>query len=163
MRELSAKTSFLQVGYYLDNWSFIKGDIRGDRDEGFYHAGLGNVEEKIPFVWAQRDTGPLVKTLVEAEAGVNLLGYSELLTWKEYMQMWGRVLGVKLGGDCGSGYKSVSAEEIKAGIQGPEEMKMEALESMQYVQEFGWTGGEPGVLHPKDVSVSLLAVPMRIG
>lgn len=148
---LVERTSFLQVGWYVDNWNFIKGDMKRTEDGRWYHAGLGKGENLIPFVWTQRDTGPLVRALVEAEPGKSLLGYSELMSWKEYMKVWARVLGLKLAGDDGSGHKELSVEEAREAIEGPEELKTEAVESIQYVQEFGWTGGEPGVLHPKDL------------
>ncbi|EOD43894.1 putative nad dependent epimerase protein [Neofusicoccum parvum UCRNP2] len=63
----------------------------------------------------------------------------ELMSWKEYMKIWARVLGLKLAGDDGSGHKELSVEEAREAIEGSEELKMEAVESIQYVQEFGWT------------------------
>lgn len=57
-----------------------------------------------------KDTGILVEALVlEAEPGTTLLGYSQYLTWREWMAIWAKTVGVEL---LDGGFKSITWHEI---------------------------------------------------
>ena len=109
----------------------------------------GRGDRPIPFLDTQKDTGALVRALVEApEAGVDLLGYSRMMTWEEYMKLWCEIVGVK------GTFREVSVDEYAKGF--PESLARELAEGYAYQIEFGWEGGDPDVVHPKDVSLSIV-------
>lgn len=148
---LGPKASFVQVGLYVDNWKVIQGALGRVEGGGFASKVLGDGRAKIPFVWTRRDTGVVVRKLIEdLEPGKSVLAYSEFASWREFMAKFKKVLGVELGGD--EGIVSLSFEELKEGIPGDEDMKNEIAESSGYFEDFGYDGGDPDVLHPKDVS-----------
>ena len=60
------------------------------------------------------------------------------------MKLWSSILGVR------GTYQQASPEEFGAAL--PESMRREIEETFYYVVEFGWAGGDPKVVHPKDVS-----------
>lgn len=60
------------------------------------------------------------------------------------MKLWGDILGVK------AGFKRVSADEFFENV--PEPLKKELWDTYDYVEEFGYTGGDPNVLTPEQVS-----------
>ena len=100
----------------------------------------------MPFVVAHEDTGAFVKALVDLPAGTNLLGVSEHMTFPEYTKLWGDVMGVK------ATFKEVSEEEFFQGM--PEPLKKELVETFRYVEEFGYTGGDPEVKDAEQVRFS---------
>ena len=99
----------------------------------------------IPVVDTCADTGAFVKGLLSVPPGRNVLGYSSLVSKEEYMRLWCRHLGVK------GAFKQVSADEWDK--QFPESMRKEVAEASAYAEEFGYHGGDPDVVHPKDVSI----------
>lgn len=101
---------------------------------------------KIPLIATKEDTGLLVKTLIESEPGKNLLAYRESMTLSDFAETWGSVLGVKT--------NYVPVDLGKEWGLSPAELKRDIEEAMAYVTEFGFDGGDPSVIHPKDVSES---------
>lgn len=102
----------------------------------------------MPFVVAHEDTGAFVKALVDLPPGKNLLGVSEHMTWPEWTKLWGEVLGVK------ATFKQVSEDDYFRGA--PDPLKKELAETFAYVEEFGYTGGDPEVLTVEQVSLICL-------
>ena len=98
----------------------------------------------IPIVDTCADTGAFVKGLLSVPPGKNLLGYGSLISKEDYMRIWCKHLGVK------GVFKQVSTEEWDK--QFPESMRKEVAEASAYAEEFGYDGGDPDVVHPKDVS-----------
>jgi hypothetical protein len=153
---LSQKSSFIHVGVYVDNWR--RGSLEMAKDPesgGYYRVQFSDGREKLPFIWILRDTGPLVKKLVEdVRPGTRLLGVSSMASYREYFSTWARVVGKQLGGD--QGIKQVSPEEWSERLRGDKDHKQHMLETWAFAEEFGYDGGDPEMVYPKDVSLPSL-------
>lgn len=156
---LSHKSSFIHVGVYVDNWSRSSLEIAKDTEsDGYYRIQVSDGREKLPFIWILRDTGPLVKKLVEdVQPGARLLGLSKMASYREYLSTWARVVGKELAGD--QGIKQVSPEQFAGRMKGDKDHKEHMLETWAFAAEFGYDGGDPEMLYPKDVSSP--AIPPR--
>lgn len=98
---------------------------------------------KFPFIAAEEDTGPIVRALVQEAAGKKLLGYRSCLTPYEFVQAFTRA----------TGFEAKSIELSKDQLdQLPPELKIGYEESLGYFNEFGYDGGDPEVIHLRDVS-----------
>ena len=130
MREdpiLGPLASFIHVGIYVDNWRRIPLDIQKDPvSGGYWHISIDDGRKPVPMVWTRRDTGPLVKKLVEdVQPGVRLLGDSQKISRRDMMATISRVLEIELAGD--QGVKQVSDGEFKAMIRGSDGHKEHVL------------------------------------
>ena len=105
---------------------------------------MSSGDRGVPFIVAEKDTGAFVEALVESPPGIDVLGYTRLMSWDDYVDLWGKTLGVR------GRYQQMPREEFVAAV--PEWLKREYDESFRYVAEFGWAGGDPKVVHPEDVS-----------
>lgn len=142
--ELAKRMSMLQVGHYVTNWkAFPSMAPQKQADASFLTLRPVGPDVKFPFVVTHRDTGVFVKALVDLPAGKDLLGVSQMMTWLQWMELWGEIVGVK------AGFKRVSADEFFDGV--PESLKMELADTYEYVEEFGYDGGDPNVLMPGQV------------
>ncbi|KAH8652267.1 hypothetical protein BX600DRAFT_90156 [Xylariales sp. PMI_506] len=145
---LAAKMSTLQVGHYLSNWkAFPSMAPQKQADGSFLTLRPVGAHVVFPFVDTHRDTGAFVKALVDLPAGKDLLGVSENMTWPEWMTLWGQILGVR------AGYKEVSDEEFFQNVPGP--LSQELMDTYDYVEEFGYTGGDPDVLEPDQLGIQV--------
>lgn len=145
--DLAARMSAVHIGHYVTNWhAFPPAKPQKQADGSFVIERTFDPEHKIPFIFAHKDTGPFVKALVDTAPGKNLNAFSEELTWPQFAQAWGRVLGVK------ARYEQVSEEKHFAGV--PDALKEELLETFRWANEFGLTGAEGDFLTAKQVSVS---------
>ena len=142
---LAERMNFVQVGHYVRNWQ-ISPALRPQKqaDGSFQVRRTFSPEYQMPFIVTHEDTGAFVKALVDLTPGTHLLGVSEYMTWPEWTELWGRVNGVK------ATFVQVSEEEYFAGM--PEALKEELIDSFRYVEEFGYTGGDPDVVDPEEVS-----------
>lgn len=61
------------------------------------------------------------------------------------MQLWAKTLGLK-----GGSYRQVGVDHFDK--EAPGGLGREAAEGWAYQGEFGYDGGDPDVVHPKDVS-----------
>jgi hypothetical protein len=100
---------------------------------------------KWPLVVALEDTGSFVKILVDSPPGTHVLGASQIVTWPEYVALWVKTLGVN------ATFKQVSTAEFFENV--PEPIKTELKESFDFIEEFGYTGGDPDLVTPWQVSV----------
>ena len=100
---------------------------------------------KVPFVATSEDTGPLVKALVNAEPDKNLLAFRESMSFGEFADVWGRTLGVKS--------KYIPVDPKDKWVDMPDFLAIDIEECAAYIDEFGYDGGDPSVIHPKDVSL----------
>jgi hypothetical protein len=93
--------------------------------------------------------GKFTKALVQAAPGKNLLGFGSMMGFKEFAAIWGRVHGVK----CS--FQQSDRKSIEAAIPGGVgEMIMDMFD---FIAEFGFDGGDPSVVHPKDVCCAFSA------
>jgi hypothetical protein len=142
--ELAARMSTLQVGHYVTNWkAFPSMAPQKQPDGSFLTFRPVGPNIQFPFVDTYQDTGSFVKALVDLPPGKDLLGVSQTMTWPEWMKLWGDILGVK------AGFKQVSGDEFFRNV--PEPLKKELWDTYDYVEEFGYTGGDPEVLTPEQV------------
>jgi hypothetical protein len=146
--ELAARMSTVLIGHYVTNWkAFPAMAPKKQPDGSFLMTRPVPIEQEYPFIVAHRDTGPFVKTLVDMPPGQDVLAASQSMTWPEWIKIWGNVLGVK------ARYERVSGDDFLNGL--PEPMKIEFLDTYNFVEEFGFTGGDPAVLMPEQVSLAV--------
>lgn len=142
---VAAKISTVQMGHYVENWRAVaKMAPQKQADGSFLLSRPSPPTYKMPLVVAERDAGAFAKALVvDLPVGKNLMGVSEWMTFDEYAELWGRVNGVK------TNYKTISKEEFFEGV--PDILAKELGDSFDYIEEFGFTGGDPDVLSPEQV------------
>ncbi|KAH9906391.1 putative hscarg dehydrogenase [Xylariomycetidae sp. FL2044] len=151
---VAAKMSTVQVGMYVNNWQKFPGaEPQKQADGTFVLRRPFPPTVNVPHVVAHRDTGAFVKALVDMPAGKDIFAVSEWMTFPEWMEIWGRVLGVK------AGYQQVTHEELFKAV--PEEFKKEIGDSFDYIEEFGFTGNDPNVLDPKELGIKLSLTSME--
>ena len=150
---LAAKTSYLQMGFYLSNWRMGPHFAPQKQEDGTFviRKFIVNQGKPIPFVDPPNDTGHFVRALIlspSAPAGSTMLGYAELIPHEEYNDTWARVLGVQ------SRIEQVKYEDmVKLGM--PEWLALEISESGIYTTKYGWTGGDPEVKGPEELGVDM--------
>ncbi|EXJ79100.1 hypothetical protein A1O3_08601 [Capronia epimyces CBS 606.96] len=149
--ELMEKTSVIQIGMYLTNTLWMSHyQPKKDQNGVYVFSNKFPANCKVPLIAPRDDTGPFVKALVSLDPGKNLLAYRETLTFAEYADVWGRVLGVK------TKYVALGPDEPWGAL--PDTIKLDIEEGVGYFTEFGADGGDPSVVHPKD-----LGVPIDLG
>ncbi|EKG18554.1 NmrA-like protein [Macrophomina phaseolina MS6] len=153
---LSGKASFIHVGLYADNWRRAGTEIQRDpATGGYWHVDISDGSRKQPFIWTRRDTGPLVKKLIEdVQSGARLMGASQVASYREFMAIWAKTLGQKLAGD--QGIKQVSNEEFSDATPGDADLKDHLLTCWLFSRDFGYDCGDPEMIYPKDVSSPFL-------
>lgn len=145
--ELAKTLSTVQIGNYVTNWKMNPAFAPQKQADGSFVIRGVDANNVSPFVVTSKDTGAFVKALVELPAGTNLLGVSEFMTFKEFTELWGKTVGVR------ARFAQVSSSEFVAPL--PEPAQRELAETMKYVQEYGWTGGDPSVKNPDEVGVEI--------
>lgn len=108
------------------------------------------VDPDIPFPWVdvERDTGNFVSALVRAPAPTHLLGVSEFLSYNQWVSLWSAHTGVK------TQFHNVPVELFTA--DDPSGLKRTMADVMKSIEEFGYTGGDPDVITPDEVSAQCL-------
>lgn len=122
----------------------------------------GDGDGKVAFVDAGHDTGKLynrprkphnltigfsgifTKALVQVKSGTVLLGYSSLLSWNEYADLWGKIHNV----ECH--FHRLDREVFENSIPGG--VGEELADMLEYIGEFGYDGGDPDIVYPENVS-----------
>jgi hypothetical protein len=148
------RMSLLNVGHYASNWkAFDTMAPQRQADGSFVMLRPFGKDVVLPYVDIERDLGTFVKVLVEdLPAGKELLGVSEMMTAARWMEIWGETMGVK------TDFKRVSHDEFFAGT--PVELKEEMADAFDYLEEFGYTGGDPNVLMPDQLGFSVPVTSM---
>jgi hypothetical protein len=144
---LAAKTSYLQVGMYLQNWKGNQALRPQKLADGTFTINIPKAfaNNLAPLVDPSQDTGLFVQALVGSPAGSTMLGYSQQLSYGDLWRMWARVHGVKL---------EIKDEELDFGDM-PEWLQWEFRESFAYVVKCGFAGGNPEVKSPEDLGVDM--------
>jgi len=142
--ELWKMTSIIQIGFYLENFlaspvSFHKKDESGV----VQFLGLLKGDALLPFIAATHDTGPLTRALVEVDGGKNLMAYRGLITYDDFISLWSRTVGIPAQRNASPGDPGL-----------PEFLVEEVKEAFGYMADFGYGGGDPTLVHPKDVSIT---------
>ena len=151
--DLAKKTSYLQVGFYLNNLrSSPAYEPKKQADGTFEQRKFTEPNGKpIPFVHPPNDTGHLVRALVlspSAPAGTTLLGYCELMTNEEYCALWDKVNGT-----TSQTRQWTYDDAVGSGM--PDWLALEISQSGTFSSKYGWTGGDPEVKHPAEVGVDM--------
>ncbi|KAI3574089.1 hypothetical protein IWW34DRAFT_885339, partial [Fusarium oxysporum f. sp. albedinis] len=140
--ELWAKTSILQAGYFLSNYttntmsSLVKVVVQ--------LITLAEKDRKFPLIAPEEDTGPLVKALVQNPPGKSVIAYREMLTHREVADIFTKVTGLKT--------EIVTLPKGRLDAQLPDELKMEFEDNFAYLNEFGYDyGDEPAVIRPREL------------
>lgn len=142
--ELWSKTSIIQVGMYLTNFLGAPWLKPHTSNDGTYIFNCPTpLKEPIPFVAAEKDTGSVIKALVELPPGKNVIAYRELMTFLDYINLWGDILGLPTAVNYGP-------------LDAPDDLWKELEETWQWAGEFGyWAHDDKSVVHPKDLGISL--------
>ena len=102
----------------------------------------------MPMIDTRRDTGHFVRALDQVPPGKNVLAYGSMISWKDYMTLWAKIL--RLPGGC---YKQVTIDTID--WIAPGGLGREVAEGWAFRGEFGYDGGDPSIVHGKDVSTEV--------
>ncbi|KAK5046220.1 hypothetical protein LTR84_008363 [Exophiala bonariae] len=153
---LLKKTSYLQMGYYLDNWKMNpfftpkKGEDGTVLFRSFDPIDTGKAEHPTPFVHPPTDTGPFVEALVlKAAPGTVLLGTSGPMPFNDYIKLWGQIQGFE------TNVQYVSSDQVVE--LWPDGFGLELAQTASYVRDYGWDGGERAIL-PEQAGVDLSAL-----
>ncbi|KAI9167850.1 hypothetical protein HJFPF1_03989 [Paramyrothecium foliicola] len=122
--ELWAKTSILEAGFFLSNYvgyPFMRPFKHGDGSVHFN--SIIGADMKVPFIAPNEDTGPLVKALIDL------------------VQKVASVTGLET--------KVIMVPQDKFSESVPPVLRRSLLESFAFMEEFGYTGGDPSVIHPE--------------
>ncbi|KAK6369368.1 hypothetical protein LTS17_009711 [Exophiala oligosperma] len=143
--DLMKRTSIIQIGMYLSNTTWMSHYQPHKNSDGIHVLRTRiPADAKVPLIATDEDTGPLTLALVKVEPGKNLLAFRELITLQEFVTVWGRVNSVE------TKYEVTGPEEIWVDIP---ELRQDIEECADYIGEFGFDGGDPTVVHPKDLGV----------
>jgi len=140
--ELWEKTSLLQLGMFASNWKSGLGGPKKGEDGKFTMQMALSGDKKVPQVDVNKDTGRFVQALLAIPPKVNMMGAGSLISWNEYLAIWSRVNKVHVE------YQQIdrAALEQMLGTVGREFADM-----FQYIEEFGYDGGDPDVVYPWEV------------
>ena len=99
----------------------------------------------MPMIDAKKDTGHFVRALIQLPPGKTVLAYGSMISWKDYMTLWAKILKLP-----GGFYKQITVDDFDK--MAPGGLGREVGEGWMAQSELGYSGGDPTVLHPKDVS-----------
>lgn len=147
--DLTKKMSVIYITFYASN-AFHR--IKKLEDGSFEYIISAPGDVKQPTIVTKKDTGPFVKTLVDLPPGKTLLAYSSLTSPNEFIDIWTRLNGVT------AHTRQLSLAELE---KASPDAGREIGESSIFAAEFGFDGGDPSVIHPKDVSFTRRRVWLR--
>lgn len=144
---LAAKTTYLQVGMYLQNWLMNPALRPHKTANGTFALDLPKDFEEYPaaLVDPSQDTGLFVQALVDAPAGSQMLGYSKRATHGDLWRAWARIYEVKL---------KIQDHAFDFGEM-PDFLQQEFNEALAYTIKYGFAGGDPEVKSPEELGVDV--------
>ena len=99
---------------------------------------------KVPIADVESDVGSWVQALFQGtDPGTVLVGATEMLSWKEWLELWAERNGVR------ARFCQTTQEEFSSRIPGISDA---VAEEFAFVEEFGFAGGDAKVVYPDDVS-----------
>ncbi|MCJ1479474.1 hypothetical protein MMC13_008160 [Lambiella insularis] len=142
--KLAAKMSVVQIGVYMNNWKMgLKPTKQAD---GSYRlAGVGSGKKPLPHFHTSKDTGYVVRAALQTPPGKNILAVGSMLSWADYLKVWCEVNKVPFGG-----YDEIPIDVFEKYIPVPG-FGRELGEMFLFMDEFGYDGGDPSVVHAQDV------------
>lgn len=152
--DLAKRMSLLHLAHYVENWKISRLLApHKDADGVYVFKRTWGPDFKMPFVVASNDTGPYVNALVDVPPGQNLFAVSEYMSLPDWVKLWGEVLGVKVR------YEQLSDDEFFESA--PAAFKQEFVDNFHYVEDFGYTGGDPDIKSMEEVRLCLLVGMVR--
>ncbi|KAH9220808.1 hypothetical protein DL95DRAFT_432989 [Leptodontidium sp. 2 PMI_412] len=146
--ELAKKTSYLQVGLYMTNWkSSLLTQINKQPDGTYLLRMPLDGDALVPMIHARHNTGAFTKALVQVAPGKNLLGFGSMMSWNEFVRIWGKFHGV----ECH--FERLDRKIVEQAVPGG--IGEEFADMFEYTSDFGYDGGDPSVVHPKDLGVEV--------
>lgn len=97
----------------------------------------------VPIADVEADAGRWVEALFQAPAGIKLVGASEDMTWKQWLDVWSEHNQVA------TRYRELPPEDFPPELKAITEPMVQVF---KFVEEFGYTGGDPEALRIDDVS-----------
>lgn len=96
--DLAAKMSELNMGIFFRAWKMLPRMMVPQRmdDDAYVLRMPCDTSTPVPFVDPNNDTGLFVKALLEMKPGVQLYGETSLISWNDWLAMWGRNVGKKV-------------------------------------------------------------------
>ncbi|KAM0184890.1 hypothetical protein ACHAPI_012335 [Fusarium lateritium] len=160
--ELTKKTSYLQVALYLSNWKSDLGKpskvSQHPQRAPFCYPLIGDVAKaegsnltaltysQCPLTEMAKSPS-LTQAMIQVKPGVVLLGYSSLLSWKEYAALWGKIHNV----ECH--FHRLDRKVLENAIPGG--IGEELADMLEYIGEFGYEGGDPDIIYPEELDVDV--------
>ncbi|KAK1061312.1 hypothetical protein LTR74_011196 [Friedmanniomyces endolithicus] len=153
--DLAARMSMVQMGQYVRNWqTLLAMHPHKQADGSFVVKRTYSPDREIPFIVTHKDTGAFVKALVvDLPAGKHILGVSESMTWPAWTKLWAEVVGVQ------ATFERVSEAEFWAGL--PKAFTDVLAPDFAFVDEFGYTGGDPEVMTAEKLGVEIPVTSME--
>ncbi|KAG6890059.1 hypothetical protein C0995_012517 [Termitomyces sp. Mi166 len=153
---LSKKMSALHVGLYVTNWKIFSFLGPRKQPDGTYVVSLpADPNTPLPMIDPSKDTGHLVRALIQVPPGKTVLGFGSMISWNDYMKLWGNILGFP-----GSRYEQIDIKTA-ARLVLDRELGYEIAEGFAFMGEFGFDGGDPTMLHPQDLGVDCPTTSME--
>lgn len=148
--ELAAKMSELNMGIFFQSWRLVPALMGPTKaDDGSYVLKMpSDPNTPIPFVDPTTDTGPFVRALLAVKPGIQLYGETALISWTEWLQLWGKIMGKQVH------FEKVSVEwsEQELGKLYPQGFGTEIAEMFEFAGMYGYDGGDPACKRKEEVS-----------
>ena len=146
--ELWEKTSLVQAGSYLENLlgiDIIKPQRIGD-EVVFPDYGSSKKKAVYPYLSAAEDIGPVVKALVEIDAGKHVLVAREEINNEQLVELFSKVTGEKARVEYKSGFKADGM---------PAFMLETFSDTFGFIVEFGYYGNDETIVRPAELGIKL--------
>jgi len=157
--DLAAKMSELNMGVFMQSWKFIPSMMVPQRmDDGVHRLRLPcNPNTLIPFVDPTNDTGPFVRALLALQPGVQLYGAAEMMSWNEWLALWGRIMGKQVRFE----QKSVEFWEEELSKSMPKGFGTEIAEMFEFMGIYGYDGGDPTCKRKEEVRPMIIRLEQQ--
>ncbi|KUJ12868.1 putative NAD dependent epimerase/dehydratase [Mollisia scopiformis] len=139
--ELWGKVDQAFVPNYMSNW-LGKIKLRKEED-GSWRLGLvGTGARPLPHLDVEADLGAIVAAILEGRPGKKVLAAGDMVSWSDQMRIWCEMNKVPFGG-----FDSLPIEVFDKFFPIPG-LGRELGEMMEFMEVFGYVGGDPEVVLP---------------
>ncbi|KAF5657520.1 nitrogen metabolic regulatory protein [Fusarium heterosporum] len=154
--DLWSKTSVYLPGYFLTNFVTHPMAQPTRQDDGTVQFATNLcLDNKIPLIAHEQDSGPLVKALILDTPRKNLIGYRGLLTPREFVNIFSNVTGY-----------STELLELPPGefsFDCKTELRAELQDNFAFANEVGLHGGDDyDAVRPSSVRIFLTTTPFEV-
>lgn len=133
--ELYRKTSLFQPAFFMTNLETMMAPQK--TSDGYILSFPLDGDKQVPMYHPRKDTGPLVKALIESTPGKNLMGYGSEISFDEVAAIWSKNLGQSVK------YQRTTTEVMDQMMPGG--FGIEIGEMMEYINDPGYFGGEEAI------------------